>query len=217
MAIFGDIAEIQCLAHTDLGQTISNTYHVSRPSGSAPDLATLQGLADDWVTYFSATYRATLATQFVWDSIIARQVVDPTSVDIRLEATHITNLAGTRGSVTHGVPASICALVSMKSPIASRRARAHVFMAPAYNAADLNGDNFLGAASYLTNIDAYVAKLATGCSPVPTWTGSTLSGWYLAQYSRAAALQSLAHAYACTAVVRSAKVRWLRSRERGTS
>jgi len=217
MAIFGVTVPIQVLSHADTGQAISNSFHLSRAGGSPPSLADLTQLAADWVAYFSTTWRACLSTAFTWDSVIAKQVVDPTTVDSPLEATNAVNLAGTRAGVTHGGPASICALISIKSPVASRRARAHVFGPPSYNTADLNGDNYATAGSYWIAMAAYVAKLATGCSPTATWTGTGLSGWYLAQYSRAAALAGQPHVFASTAVVLQPKVRWLRSRERGTT
>lgn len=216
MAIFGDVVSVNFHSQTDLGQDISNTIHLTRAGGSAPSLADLTTLATDVTTYFSATYRATMANQFTWLSTTVKQVVDPTTVDNPLEYVNPVNLAGTRGAITHNSPASLCALIQLKTPVASRRARGHIFLAPSYAQNEMNGDVYNGAAGYAVGVIAFAAKLATGCSPTPTWTGTGLSTWYLGCYSKRAAQLGVPHAFACTAAVWSPQVRFLRSRERGT-
>lgn len=217
MTIFGDVVAVNFHSRTDLNQDISNTIHLTRAGGGPPSLADLTQLANDVITYFSVTYRNTLSNNFSWLSVTTKQIVDPTTVDSPLEYQAPTNLAGTRGLITHNSPASLCALIQLKTPVASRRARGHIFCAPSYAQNELNGDVYNGGAGYATGVIAFAAKLATGCSPTPTWTGTGLSTWFLGCYSKAAALQGQPHAFAATACVWSPTVRFLRSREKGTN
>jgi hypothetical protein len=82
---------------------------------------------------------------------------------------------------------------------------------------DNNGKLWNTSSGSWTEWSAFVAKLATGCGASPTWTGSTLSGYHLAIYSKQQNKVVGPAITECSGVLLRPEVRWLRSRERGGS
>lgn len=215
---FPGIAQVQIQSHMTDGQAVVNSLHITDPGmGTAPDLPTITALATEWWTYFSATYLALSPTSMTVDQVVVRQVEDPTAPGVILEAAHPVAAAGTRGLGARQGPQSLCGVVSLKTPVASRRFRGHNFLPPIEDVASLSGNNLDGSGAYWTAAQAYVAKLQTGCAPSVTWTGSNLSSWRLSIYSRRAASLSLPQNADVQSASLKLKVSFLRSRERGGS
>lgn len=215
---FAGIAQVQIQSHMADGQAVVNSVHITDPGlGVAPDLPTLTALATEWWTYFSTTYTALAPTTMTIDQIVTRQVEDPTSPGVILEAAHPVGTAGSRGTGARQGPQSLCGVASFKTPVASRRFRGHNFLPPILDVASLSGNSLDGSAAYQTAAAAYVARLQTGCAPTVTWTGTNLSAWRLSIYSRTAASLGLPQNADVQLVTLKSKVSFLRSRERGGS
>jgi hypothetical protein len=109
-------------------------------------------------------------------------------------------------------------VISVKTVVAKRYARGRIFAPSAWEAASLgNGRKFGLASTYLTNLTALAARMATGCGPSPTWTGAHLAGYTMCVFSKQQdKVVGPAITDASTCVARQ-EVHWLRSRERGTS
>lgn len=207
------------VGHVASGQAFSNTFHLwdGTTSGDPPDLPALTTLASDLHTYFSTTYLAMLFTTSTWDSIKCSQISADPKTDPPLEAFLAVNAAGTRVTGSGTLPDSMCGVMSIKSPIASRRYRGHLMLPPAFNPADVNGDNFAVSQPYYVAMLALAAKFETGVLPTPTWTGTELAHYTLSLFSRTALTAAEPAMAFATAVVTQPKIHWLRSRERGTS
>jgi len=216
------LALIRIHSTLDNGQAVINGLHVVNESeGSPPDLGKLQGIADDFATLAVTPYKAMLVTSATMDQITVTQVPDPkvTPAEVVLGASHPVGGGGTRtaGIGTPG-PREACALISLKTAAASRRFRGHNFVPPAQDSAPMFGEVWTGSVPYTTAINGWVTFLRTGAGPAgPTWTGSTLSSYQLACYSRIAELQSVQSVALVMTVTTDLRIRWLRSRMRGTS
>lgn len=219
MSLFNGLAGVTFLSTAPNGQGISNTFHVSNPgAGSPPDLTELTALGTDLVTWFGTAYRATLGTTSTLVNVTTRQVSDPTTPSVILEAVTVVNGAGSR-SVGAGssVPYSLCGVLSLHTPNASRRSRGHMFLPPCQVSGPLAGNLLNTGDAYYTNAVALAAKFAAGCGVSPTWTGSHLSNYGLVIYSKTAAKVGAPSVSLCSAATINPSVRWLRSRERGTT
>lgn len=218
MAAFNGLAQLQIQSTLSDGQAVNNTVHLANTGlGAPPDVTKLTDLATQWWTYFSATYLALSPTTMTVQQILTKQVIDPASGGIPLEAAHPVGTAGTRGTGARQGPNSLCGVIAFKTPNASRRFRGHNFAPPIVDVASLSGNQLDPAGAYKTALDAYIVKLQTGCLPAVTWTGAELSSWHLCIYSHAAAVLSEPSVAATALVVRRDKVSFLRSRERGGS
>lgn len=213
------IASVQLLSFTDTLQEISNTFHIAKDGLSdPPDLTTLQQLADELYTWLGTSYLGTMVTNHTFQAIICKQVPDPTGATVIEEAQHVVGAVGTRSSDgSDTVPHSLCGLLQLKTPNASRRFRGHLFLPPCYGSGPLNGDALKTSSTYWTNAGTFAGKLAGGVvGSGSRWTGTHLTDWNLVIYSRAAQLAGQPSIANVSQVVRGPKVRWLRSREIGT-
>lgn len=216
MPALQELASLQILGHMQNQQTVSNTIHVAKPgSGVAPDVPTLQGLADEFWAYISTTYLATFHASGFVDQVVAKQVMDPKIKDSPLEAQHIVNAAGTHSPPGAVVPQSLCGVVSLKTQLASRRGRGHLFMPPALSATSFTADLLTVSDPYYVALTAFATALQKGCTLSPTWSGTHLSQWSLCIFSKAAALLSQTDVAICSAVIVKPKAYWLRSRSHG--
>lgn len=214
MATLPDIASVTFLSKLSTGQVCSNTFHIAKTLGAAPDLATLTALSSDLQTYFDTTYRLMLTTSDTWLSVAVRQVPDPRSPGGQLEYVRTVNLAGTY-AFTRNMPESACGVLSIKTPVATRRARGHMFAPSMIDRGNIA--NRLIAGSDATHLTALAARFANGTSTSgPAWTGTTLSSWILGVYSKTDALAANPYFYGANAVTCDLTSHWLRSRERGT-
>lgn len=212
-----DVVAIRALMKLADGQAVVNTFHVHKPGEGIPDVATMTALLADIDTWFLSTYEATLTTADTFVGWTCSQIVFPANAGPYDEITLPKNVAGAI-SAGRNCPESLCAVISFKSIIAKRYARGHIFAPPLQDKADLSTPRVFGTGTpYMTRINALAAKYAAGAWPTPTWTGSQLSGWNMAIYSKqqdkiaGPAVSDVASALATT------QVHWLRSRERGTS
>jgi len=218
MPLFNGLAKINIIAGPDTGQLSSNTFYLSHAgAGSPPDLTELTGLVNDLNTWINSTYRAIFPSTRFLQSISAEQVSDPTAPVVQEKYLLTVHQAGTRAPTGTSVPESLCAVIRLRTPNASRNFRGHNFMPPMTTYASLSGNLLNTSDSYYTSILAYVAKLAAGASPSPSWTGSTLSNYGLVIYSKTLAKLAQPSVALCNAVVIDGLVHFLRSRERGTT
>lgn len=217
MALFNGLARVNFSSTLASGQQVSNTFYVGKASlGSPPDLTTLTNLGTDLATWFSTTYRAILDTSAKFDTITVAQVSDPTAPAIGLEVQDAVALAGTRTPAGSVGPQSLCGVIQLKTPNASRRFRGHLFAPPSMNGGDVgSGDKINLASGYGLQLSNLAAKFAAGAGTSPTWTGTTLSTWTLSIYSKRAASLGLASVAICSTAVADGRWHWLRSRERG--
>jgi hypothetical protein len=216
MAALPGLAALNILGHQATGQTISNTVHVFDIGlNNPPDVPTLQGLADEFWTWIAATYLATVHSSSTVDQVTSKQVMDPLIKQSPLEAAHIVNLPGTHAPAGTQAPNSLCGVLAIKTQLASRRGRGHLFLPPAVASTAFSGDILNQADPYYTNCVAFATRLQAGCGPSQTWTGSHLSQWQLCIYSRAAALLAQPSVAQATACVVKPKAYWLRSRSHG--
>lgn len=203
------------------GQQVVNSFHIVKGgSTGVPDLATMQRLADDLEAYLGASYRGVGTTDYTMDQWLVRNVDHGSPKTAPGEVAHVVNQPGTRTITGGHIPTGLCAVLSLKTVFASRRARGHMFMPPAQLATALNADNIESTSAYWTALVAYGAKLDDGvANPTPTWTGSELSNWALVVYSAATATETAGAqiAYNVRSVVVKPKASFLRSRERGGS
>lgn len=201
------------------GQAVSNTFHVWQGSsgGSPPDLAELQGLAADIEAWFATTYKALLPTDATFVQITCRQISDDVATDAPLEALLVIAAAGTHTTSSPYAPEAACQCMSIKTPIASKRYRSHLMLPPLWTTGEINGNAIVMSGAYGTAATALAAKFTAGVLPSPTWTGSHLSNYTLSTYSKVAQLAGDAPIAFATGVVLQPQVRWLRSRERGTT
>ena len=218
MALFNGLAKVTFSSTLASNQQVSNTFYVGKASlGSPPDLTTLGNLASDLQTWFSTTYRAILDTSAKWDSITVYQVPDPTAPAVPLEYQLAVALAGTRTPAGSIGPGSLCGVIQLKTPNASRRFRGHLFAPPSLNGGDVgSGDKINLASGYGLQLSNLAAKFAAGAGTSPTWTGTTLASWTLSIYSKRAASLGLASVAICNTAVADGRWHWLRSRERGS-
>lgn len=218
MSLLPGLASVQLLSTANNGQTVSNTFHVTNLSaGSAPDFAELLLLATQMAAQISTTYRAVLTTDATFNSVICRNIVDPTTTDVYQEATFAVNAAGTRATTGSHIPTSVCAVLALKTPNASRRFRGHLFLPPANNASAVTGDGLDQTNAYWTNSLAFAAELAKGTPGGSGWTGSSLSHYSLVIWSKKAAESSLPSVANVQTLVLRPTARWLRSREHGAT
>lgn len=209
---------VQLQATLASGQAVRNTVHLSHAAaGTAPDYTELLQLATDFAAYFGTTYEGILATTDTFVQVLAKQVNDPTSPAVLIEAAYPVNAAGTRALSGSASPDEACAVLSLKTPNASRRFRGHLFVPPAKKSGDLNSEHWDAASGYHTAIEAFRVKLQTGCGPTPTWTGTSLHNYTLSIFSKVAAAAGLASVASVQTVTCDYRVHWLRSRGRGTS
>lgn len=215
MSLFNGLARVTFLSKYGNGQAISNTFHIfNATAGAPPDLAELTQLGTDLHTYFATAYEAVLTADDTFVQITVGQVTDPTSPVVELEAVNTVNHVGSLSS-GRTTPRSAAVLFSLRSPVASRRSRGHLFLPGIPSSSSLNGDNW--SSSLLTNWNSLQALFNNGVAPTPTWTGAALADYYLAIYSKTGALLGEPSVNGVSAVVVSPVVRWLRSRERGAS
>jgi hypothetical protein len=219
VSLFNGLAQAQILSTLVDGQRVSNTFYLSHAgAGAPPDLPALTQLGTDLNAWLGTQYIGVLPTNATFDSITVRQVANPTSPTIVLESTHLNGSNGTRAVASgDATPKSLCALIKLRTPNASRNFRGHLFMPPIQISVGLAGNVFIAGSAYISAIDALVTKLAAGALASPTWTGTELSNYGLVIYSKTLALRALPSVALCNQVAHDLRVRWLRSRERGTT
>jgi hypothetical protein len=217
MATVEDVARVNYLAILPTGQAVSNSFHVHSPGLGEPDIGFLADLAGDVDAYFTTTYRAMFTATATVKAVRTFSVPVAGTKDPYLEYVFNINLVGTNGNTQTG-PDSLCAVAAVQTPVAKRFARGHIFLPPQTLATmDNNGKLWNQSAGSWASWAAFVAKLATGCAPSPTWTGSALSASRLAIYSKVQDKVVGDLVTEATAVTLRPEVRWLRSRERGSS
>lgn len=218
MAAFNGQASLQFLSHTAVAQTVSNTFHVANSgAGSPPDFDALLALATQAAAQFATTYKALMPAASTWDTVVAKQVIDPTTTTVALEATYAVDAVGTRAIAGSGVPNSLCGVLALKTPNASRRFRGHLMLPPAIDGDAMNGNNWVTSNAYYTAMVAFAAEMAKGTPDGAGWTGSELSNYGLVIYSRTAALAAEPSVANVQTLVVRPKIAWLRSRERGAT
>jgi hypothetical protein len=219
MTIFSGLVHVNLLGSTAGLQSVSNSFHISKPSsGSPPSLSDLSTLAADLNGWLGAAWRGVLVTNATHVSITCKQVKDPTTpLDTELEQTLPVNLPGSRSISAAQVPISLCAVVRLRTPNASRRFRGHLMAPPMTSGSAVNGNNLVTTDAYYTQLQAFVAKLQAGCGPTTSWTGTLLPQYFLSIYSKTAAKLAQPSVATCIAVDVNPQARWLRSRERGTT
>lgn len=211
-------ARVNFLSIAANGQAISNSFHLwDSGAGSSPDYAELAGLATDIQTYLAAAYEDTLTTGDTLSKITCYQVADPSAPEPVLEAAVFPNHVGTLSPSPRTTPMSVAGCIQLKTPVASKRYRGHMLIAGAPANSDLSANKFATGSAWWPKAVAWAAKLATGCAPTPSWTGSHLSTYELSIYSKVAQLAGDPGFAPCTAVIVDPLVHWLRSRERGSS
>jgi len=215
MGLIDGLVGVTFLSQYASGQAISNTFHIQDPgAGSPPDLAELTGLANDLDSWFTASYRACLLTGDTFKQITTRQVADPTTPGAVVEAIVVKNQAGTIAQ-SRTTPESASVLMDLSTNLAAKFARGHLFLPGAYSGSFLSGN--IWTAGSLTNFDTLVGKWSAGCTLSPTWTGSHLSNYSMAIFSKQQNKVPGPAVNICFTATRNAKVHWLRSRERGSS
>lgn len=214
MSALPDIARCTFLSKLSTGQVCSNTFHIAKTIGSAPDLTTLTNLANDLATYFDASYRLMLGTVDTFVSVTVKQERNPLSPGGELQYVKTLNLAGTY-AFTRNCPEALCGVISIKTPVATRRARGHFFAPPGLDRGNMV--NRLWGGNDGAHLTALAARFANGTSTSgPAWTGATLSSWILGVYSKSDASAANPYFYGANAVTSDLTVHWLRSRIRGT-
>jgi len=217
-APLSDIVRVQFKSLVSpISQTCLNTFHIGKAGSGIPSLATMTALATELQTAFTSTYRGMLRTADSWQSIIVSQIADPLDPDPEVRFEKTVNLAGTRTNPATTVPDAICAVASLRSPLASRRYRGHLFLPPSLDQASIAGQAFLTSNAYFLAAQALVATFATGVGPSQTWAGTNLSTWQLVLYSKRDRLDTGTYQTAVSAVTLSSTIHWLRSRQRGTT
>lgn len=200
------------------GQRVSNTVHiVNGGSGIPPDFAELSLLATQWATEFSTVYKALLKSDSTFDSVIARSVVQPGTVDVYQEASATVAQAGTLTGTGDAMPMSLCNVVGLQTPNASRRYRGHLMLPPVRDSANCNGNLLKASCTYRTNRDAFITELRKGEVGGAGYTGSSLSHYELCVFSKAGSLAGTGEFSLVSGVVGRERLSWLRSRERGTT
>jgi hypothetical protein len=218
VAAFPGLAQIQLQSTLASGQAVRNTFAISHAAaGTAPDYTELLQLATDIAGYLGTTYEGVLTPGDTFVQVVARQVNDPTSPAVLLEAAFPVGTAGTRTISGNASPDEACAVLSLKTPNASRRFRGHLFVPPCKHAADLNGEHWDAASAYHTAVEAFRTKLDDGCGPTPTWTGTSLHNYTLSIFSKVAATAAQPSVASVQTVTTDYRVHWLRSRGRGTT
>lgn len=204
------------------GQQAVNTFHiVDETQSSPPDLSHLQGLANDLWSDFHTPYQALLTPGQTLTTCQVSQVRDPTVAppEPLLEAQAVGNIVGIRTVTGNPSPRPVCALLQFRTPVTSRSFRGHMFLPPALSQASYNGDLFAGGSeaywqAALTLQALFTNGTATGGT---RWGGTTLANYFLCVYSRKIELTHGTSVALVTTVTLSNKVRWLRSRARGTT
>ena len=150
----------------------------------------------------------------------ATQVRDPkiTPPEVVLQAQHPLSVSGVRTASTNFSPQPACALINFRTAVASRRFRSWMFLPPAMDSGSLLGDNFQTTNAYWTSCVTLNSAYTTGTANAATrWTGTTLTNYSLCCYSKRAELLSTDSVALILSTSLSKRVRWLRSRQRGTS
>lgn len=218
MAARNGLAVVRLVSQLATGQAIVNSFHISKPAlGSPPTYDQLFQLATDIQAYLSPTYRPLLLTDSTFQKVEVEQVIDPNAPAVPLKAVYNLNAAGTRTTSNPRTPQSLCAVLSFGTPNASRRFRGHLFLPPALDNGQVNGDSFTSGGTYIVNCNGFAAAIGGGRAPSPTWTGTELASWFLALYSRKADQLALAPVANVQSVNVRLQAHWLRSRERGSS
>lgn len=207
-----DLIRCQFKSTVDSGQEVLNTFYVANVGLGVPALTDLADCGSDLHTYFATTYRALLKTAWTWDQIDCSQVSDVLDPAPILKVTTAVNQAGTASNPSVGTPVPICGLVSLKTPLASRRYRGHLFLPPLFDEAQINGAGIQNGGAYDTAKNNFAAALATGAGSSPTWTGSFLSNCTLVVYSEAGTRAGSGVFAVVTAVTSNDQAHWLRSR-----
>lgn len=216
MALVNDVVRVNFLSQLASGQDVSNTFHIANQGSGVPDLATLQDLANDIDTYFTTTYRAILGTGDTLLAIRTYQQDDDNPPGPYQEYVLNKNLAGT-ATKSGSAPDMAVGLIKLQTSVAKRYARGHMFAPGLFTNTDFsNGDLINGSGAYHTALAALASKYETGCTVTPSWTGSTLSDWSLAIYSKVQDKVPGNIVTICSNAVADTKVHWLRSRGRGS-
>jgi hypothetical protein len=218
MALENGMVRVNFLSTLHSGQAVSNTFYLHDDgAGSPPAFDDMVTLANDLDAWFEAFYCALLQEDDLFKSITVYQVADPTAPEPVLEATNHVNSPGTNGAGPRGTPDSIAALLSFKTPNASRRYRGHIFLPGTPDPSDLNGYVYVPTGGWKDARQALALSFAAGIITDITWTGDKLPDYNLVIFSKTAALAGGSPVANVSAVVRDDRVHWLRSRERGAS
>jgi hypothetical protein len=215
------LASVQLLSHDGQGQEISNTFFVSDETASAePSLAELTGIAADFAALAVTPYKALLHTSNTFDLIKVSQVADPTVTppEVVMAAVHGVGGAGTRTTSTLPVtPKEMTGLLKLTTPNASRRFRGHLFLPAFLDSQAFANDSLDQSSVWWTAANAFRLVLDSGrVDATPRWSGATISKYSLVCFSRAAAKLGQASVANVSQTSLSTKVRWLRSRNKGT-
>lgn len=195
------------------GQQARNTFHVQHDGGDL-DLAALQTLAAAFVDQWGGTYAGVLANGWTLDFVNVQQTKEARVVgDAPVEWSEAADIDGTRSGTGDAAPEELCALLSLKTGLASRRFRGRQFMPPAEFINQVNGENVKASSTYETNVNALAAKydqLISGHDhPEP------FDGFDLVVYSRVADVVAAPNFYArVSTIVFNRRIHWLRSRGR---
>jgi hypothetical protein len=194
---------------------VRTSFHYD--TGEDITAATLQSKGDSGsISTWLTNYRAMLPTFYRLDRLVLSQVHDPNDPgDTILEYVKDISLAGTR-TVDGLTPKELCAVMQLKTAIASRRTRGRFFAPPCSNKADVIGDNFDATTAYANAVGTFTNELMKSAASAggSHWAGAW-DGTDLCIYSRRE-LQTGGTADEAKEDVLTAvkvwRVHWLRSR-----
>jgi len=201
------------------GQQWRNTFHFwCHDTADSPSAAELKDMLDSaWMSDLVTAYQGLMSGDGTIDGVLARGISDPADPSyIPPEAFKAFSSVGVLGGGTDA-PTAISPLLKINTDSAQRSAHGHVFLPYRGTlSTDSNNNNWDTAASFWTSS---LAGIVTQLNKVLyTAGGGHASGAVtdidLVVYSRARhILAETPFAFRATAVTRSPKVRYLRSRQ----
>jgi hypothetical protein len=191
-------------------EALNTLHYVAEGVVGEVDVASAQEVGDKVRDALSAAFRAFLPTSWTFDGVYVSEVVDPGDPSaVGSSAYSSAMAAGTRVG-TPNAPLEMCGLISLRTSLAGRSFRGHLF-APPITSVTSDVSNETLQTAYVTLLNNYATALGTNLA-----TGGLIHWSNIEQivYSRTRAERGLDPFYAkVTARVPSTRVRWLRSRK----
>src|SRR5215470_5261430 len=131
----------------------------------------LSDTCDALDTLLTLKLRNILTTSDTVDSITCKRVGDPQLAPAPVSE-HVKTL-GSAGTVTgtRDAPTELGIVIQLKTALAGRRSRGHMFLPPVIAHADISGEGFASGSGYVTVCNAFsteLAKLVAGASGHPS-------------------------------------------------
>jgi hypothetical protein len=213
---FQDIATFQLQARLPDGQAIRNTLHFRRnPSAGDVDATWLAAwLADANTTTLITAYRALFPNTARIEGVLGRATLDPTDTAAeRDESYRVVDLAGSLTPSSTFSPDELTAILKINGDLAGRRYRGRLWLPPPLNTGAITGEYVNTAATWWTNVVAWVAELTKTTYPSGgSHYGGAWNDCDMVVFSRAARLANATYYARVPAVVTGTKLHWLRSR-----